>query len=124
MAPFGSIGLITSLVFIFTGFVTASKPILSNWRILAILKDSAVTEAVCQKLELKTLRSEDDKDTFVAHYIYQINGQQYMHLFETSEAVKIGAKEFIAYQQMAPDNAVLVADLPPFLQAKLLGNYN
>ncbi|MGI4862283.1 MAG: hypothetical protein ACRYFZ_00050 [Janthinobacterium lividum] len=123
MAPFGFMGLITSIVFICGGLIIASKPILANWRILAILQDPAVMEAVCQKLEPKIYRSEDDKNAFVAYYIYQLNGQQYTHLFETSEAVKVGAKELIAYQQTAPDNAVLVADLPPFLQAKLPGNY-
>ncbi|HET9503669.1 MAG TPA: DUF3592 domain-containing protein [Hymenobacter sp.] len=117
--PFGFMGLIAGLVFICMGSTIVSKTLLAKWRILAILKDIAVTQAICQKLEAKAFRSDDTKDDYVAHYLYRANGHQYMHLSETIENNIVGKNELIAYQQNAPDNAVLVADLPPFLQAKI-----
>lgn len=120
---FGFLRLITGLVFTCGGLLTVSRTLLSNWRILTILKDPVITKAVCQKLELKVFSRDDTRDTFVAHYIYRINGQQHTHFFETTEADILGNEEFIAYQRLAPDNAVLVTNLPTFLQAKLPGNY-
>lgn len=120
--PFGSVGLIVSLAFICSGSLMVSKTLFANWKILAILKDPATTEAVCQKLEPKAFRSEDTKETFVAHYLYQVDGQHYTYLFETTETGIICKKEFIAYQRLTPDNTVLVANLPAFLQAKLSEN--
>jgi hypothetical protein len=122
-APFGLTGLLTSLVFICVGLSTALKAILPNWRLLALLKDVASTEATCQMLKSKKPPSEEDEATFVAHYVYRVGRQQHMHLFETSETNKFGIKEPIAYQQANPDNAVLIASLPKFLQAKLPANY-
>ncbi|MGI4759603.1 MAG: hypothetical protein ACRYF0_02765 [Janthinobacterium lividum] len=121
-SPFGFTGLLTSLIFICVGFSTALKAILPNWRLLVLLKDIASTEATCQMLNKKP-HSEDDNATFVAHYVYRVGGQQHMHLFETSETSKFGIKEPIVYQQANPNNAVLIARLPKFLQAKLPANY-
>ncbi len=117
-APFGLLGLLTSLSFIAWGLITALQTLKPSKLLIALLNDAAITEAVCQRLEPNNSPYENAPE-FIAHYTYQVYGQQYTYLFETSATSKHNIKEPLVFQRAVPTNVVLLDSLPEFIRRRL-----